>query len=52
MIGIIEEDRGTYTRDRPPHNGYYAGAVGRPATAARPTSVVRTTAHATERVSS
>jgi hypothetical protein len=54
MFGIIEEDRGTYTRSRHPHSGYYAGdfadTVGRSATAARPASVVRTTAHPTERV--
>jgi hypothetical protein len=53
MFGIIEEDRGTYTRSRHPHNGYYAGdfsgLVGRPRSAA-PSSVVRTTAHPAERV--
>jgi hypothetical protein len=53
MYGIIEEDRGTYTRTRHPHNGYYAGdffgPAGRPAIADRPMSVLRTTAHPTER---
>jgi hypothetical protein len=53
MSGIIEEDRGTYTRSRHPHNGYYAGdfygSVGCTASAA-PTSVVRTAAHPAERV--
>jgi hypothetical protein len=53
MFGIIEEDRGTYTRSRHPHNGYYAGdfsgRIGRPGSTA-PMSVVRTTAHPAERV--
>jgi len=53
MFAIIEEDRGTYTRSRHPHNGYYAGdfsgSIGRPGSAA-PASVVRTTAHPTERL--
>ena len=57
MFGIIEEDRGTYTRSRHPHNGYYAGdfsattgrTTGRMATAVTTMSVVRTTAHPSER---
>jgi hypothetical protein len=50
---MIEEDRGTYTRNPHPHNGYYAGdfsgSTDRPATPVS-TTVVRTTAHPTERV--
>ena len=53
MFDIIEEERGSYTRSRHPHNGYYAGdfagPIGRPATVDRPTSVLRTIAHPTER---
>ncbi len=49
---IIEDDRGTISSSRHPHNGYYAGdftAYATP-TSSRPTSftVVRTTAHPSE----
>jgi hypothetical protein len=38
---VIEEDRGTFTATRHPHNGYYAGDFGtaamlRPSSPARP----------------
>jgi hypothetical protein len=53
MFGIIEEEQGTYTRTTHPHNGYYAGdfsgTIGRTPTASTSASVLRTTAHPTER---
>jgi hypothetical protein len=53
MSRIIEEDRGTYTRTRHPHNGYYAGdfsgTIGRPASAVTSAPVLRTAAHPSER---
>lgn len=43
---VIEEDRGTYTRGRHPHNGYYGGDFasfsGRPTDTSAATSVGRT----------
>jgi hypothetical protein len=49
---IIEEDQGTYTGTRHPHNGYYAGdfsaAPSRPHTRPAFVSVARATAHPNE----
>ncbi len=49
---IIEEEQGTCTRSRHPHNGYFAGdfgVAGTPTTAPpRPVRVMRTASHPSE----
>ncbi len=49
---VIEEDHGTYTRSRHPHNGYYAGDFSGPDRATRGfpmPAVTRTAATAGDR---
>ena len=36
---VVEDERGTYTRTRHPHNGYYAGDFGSGSTVRAPDGV-------------